>query len=123
MKKEAGDRDVNSDQVMITEPGGKHFAKGVILSWLVNTGGSNLKLLETATGLPGKLLSPLLAEMMEEKAIRLDRVVFRLETEVSAMDKIRIHRSHISAGRARQRGWTRRLPRWLRRLVKLGEKK
>jgi hypothetical protein len=31
---------------MITELGGKHFAKGVILSWLVNTGGSNFKLLE-----------------------------------------------------------------------------
>ena len=68
---------MNSDQDMITELGGKHFAEGVILSWLVNTGGSNLKLLETATGLPGKLLSPLLAEMMEEEAIRLDKVMFK----------------------------------------------
>jgi len=66
-----------SPVVLSFDIGGKHFAKGVILSWLVNTGGSNLKLLETATGLPGKLLSSLLAEMMEEKVIRLDKIVFK----------------------------------------------
>ena len=62
---------------MITEIGGKRVAKSVILSWLKGCGGSNLKLLETATGLPQELLSPLLAEMMEEKAIHLDRVIFK----------------------------------------------
>ncbi|MDO9580844.1 MAG: hypothetical protein Q7J06_09820 [Bacteroidales bacterium] len=67
----------NSPVVLGSDIGGKQFAKGVILSWLVGTGGSNLKLLETATGLPQKVLSPLLAEMMTEKAVRLDKVVFK----------------------------------------------
>lgn len=104
---------------MTTDLGGKSFAKGIILGWLVNTGGSNLKLLETATGLPGKLLSPLLAEMMLERTVRLNRVVFRMEKEgyTANMDRVKIHRSHILAKRASQRGWTRRLPRWLRHLV------
>ena len=63
---------------MITaEIGGKRVAKGVILSWLKGCGGSNLQTLETATGLPQKLLAPLLAEMMKEKAIHRDRVIFK----------------------------------------------
>ena len=63
--------------VMTGELGGRHFAKGLILAWLVNTGGSNAKLLETVTGLPPKILHPLLAEMMEEKTVRLDGAIFR----------------------------------------------
>ena len=108
---------MNKDLVMTTGLGGKHFAKGVILAWLVNTGGSNFKLLETATGLPGKLLVQLLAEMWEEKTVRLDGTVFSQDRRGCPMDRIKKHRSHISAREARQRGWTRRLPRWLRRLI------
>ena len=67
----------DSLEILSYDKGGKDFAKGVILSWLVNTGGSNLKLLETATGIPQKLLSPLLADMMLEKAVRLDKIVFK----------------------------------------------
>jgi len=63
--------------VLSSDTGGKHFARDVVLSWLVNTGGSNLKVLETATGLPQKLLSTLLTEMMLEKVVRLDKVVFK----------------------------------------------
>lgn len=62
---------------LMPELGGKDFAKGIILSWLAKTGGSNLKLLEFVTGLPQKLLSPLLAEMIEQKAVRLDGVVVK----------------------------------------------
>ena len=65
------------DELMCTEVGGKDFAKAAILSWLTDTGGSNLKLLETITGLPQKLLSPLLAEMMVQRAVRLDGAVFK----------------------------------------------
>jgi len=79
--------DMNKDLVMTGELGGRHFAKGVILAWLVHTGGSNLKLLETATGLPGKVLSSLLAEMMEEKTVRLDGVIFQQDTGGCTMDK------------------------------------
>ena len=63
--------------VLSLDIGGKHFAKEVILNWLSGTGGLNLKMLETATGLPQKLLSPLLAEMLEERTIKLDKVVFK----------------------------------------------
>ena len=112
---------MNKDLVMASELGGRHFAKGVILAWLVHACGSNLKLLETATGIPQKLLSPLLAEMMEEKTVWLDGAIFRQDTRSCAMDKVKIHRSHISSRRAKQQGWTRRLPWWLRRLVKGGE--
>ena len=66
---------MNKDLVMTGELGGKHFAKELILAWLVNTGGSNAKLLETVTGLPPKILHPLLAEMMEEKTVRLDGII------------------------------------------------
>ena len=59
------------------EPGGREFAKQVILSWLNETGGSNAKLLETVTGLPPKILHPLLAELMEERKVKLDKVVFK----------------------------------------------
>ena len=59
------------------EPGGKEFAKRVILSWLNETGGSNAKLLETVTGLPPKILHPLLAELMLEKTIGLDKATFK----------------------------------------------
>jgi len=78
---------MNKDLVMTGELGGRHFAKGLILAWLVNTGGSNAKLLETATGLPPQLLHPLLAEMMEEKTVRLDGVIFRQDTGGCTMDK------------------------------------
>lgn len=71
---------MNKDLVMTSELGGRYFAKGVVLAWLVHIGGSNLKLLETATGIPQKLLSPLLAEMMEEKTVRLDGAIFRQDT-------------------------------------------
>ena len=59
------------------EPGGREFAKQVILKWLNETGGSNAKLLETVTGLPPKILLPLLAELMEDRRIKLDKVVFK----------------------------------------------
>ena len=112
---------MNKDLVVTSELGGKPFAKGVVLAWLVHVGGSNLKLLETATGLPSKLLSPLLAEMMEEKTVRLDGAIFRQDTRGCAMDEVKKYRSHISARETRQRGWTRILPWWLRRLVRRGE--
>jgi len=67
----------SSPAVLSLDIGGKDFAKAAILSWLTNTGGSNLKLLETITGLPQKLLSPLLAEMMAQRAVRLDGAVFK----------------------------------------------
>jgi len=63
--------------MIVEEQGGKQFAKEVILSWLNNTGGSNLKLLETATGLPQKLLGPLLTELLEERKVKLDKVIFK----------------------------------------------
>lgn len=63
--------------MLVIDRGGKDYAKHVIWHWLSDTGGSNLKLMETATGLPQKLLSSLLAEMMLEKAVRLDKVVFK----------------------------------------------
>ena len=112
---------MNKDLVMTSEIGGRHFAKGVVLAWLVHVGGSNLKLLETATGLPGKVLSPLLAEMLAERTVRLDGAIFKQDAMGCAMDKVKKHRSHISSKRARTRGWTRRLPWWLRRLVKGGK--
>jgi hypothetical protein len=65
------------DELMRTEVGGKDFAKAIVIGWLIKTGGSNLKLLETVTGLPQKLLSPLLAEMMEQRVVSLDKVVFK----------------------------------------------
>ena len=59
------------------EPGGRESAKQVILNWLSETGGSNAKLLQTATGLPWQILHPLLAELMKDKKIKLDKVVFK----------------------------------------------
>jgi hypothetical protein len=59
------------------EPGGKEFAKQVILNCLECTSGSNTKFLQALTGLPPELLHPLLAELMDEGKIRLDRVIFR----------------------------------------------
>ena len=67
----------DSPTVLSFDIGGKEIAKSIILNWLVNTGGSNLKLLETVTGLPQKLLSSLLADMMLDKAVRLDGAVFK----------------------------------------------
>ena len=60
-----------------TEVGGKEFAKQVILEWLQETDGSNAKLLETVTGLPWQILHSLLAELMKEGEIELDRVIFK----------------------------------------------
>jgi hypothetical protein len=82
---------MDKDPVMTGELGGRHFARGVILSWLVHSGGSGLKLLETATGIPQKLLSWLLAEMMAEKTVRLDGAIFRQDTRGCLMDKIKVH--------------------------------
>ena len=59
------------------EVGGKNFAKQAILAWLGNTGGSNAKLLEIATGFPPKVLRPLLAELVKEKKVKLAGAVFR----------------------------------------------
>ena len=61
------------------EPGGREFAKQVILKWCREIGGSNAKLLQTATGLPWQILHPLLAELMEEGEIKLDRVIFKVK--------------------------------------------
>jgi len=65
--------------VLSLDIGGKQFAKEVILSWLSETGGLNLKLLETLTGLPQKLISPLLSELMSENIIKLERVIFKIK--------------------------------------------
>lgn len=46
--------------------GGKDFAKQFILKWLNDTGGSNLRLLEIATGLPINILKVLLNELLTE---------------------------------------------------------
>ena len=59
------------------EVGGQAYAKFLILEWLRETQGSNAKLLETVTGLPPKILHPLLAELMKDKKIKLDKVVFK----------------------------------------------
>ena len=59
------------------EVGGKNFAKQAILAWLGNTGGSNAKLLEIATGFPPKVLRPLLAELIREKKVRLDKLIYK----------------------------------------------
>ena len=59
------------------EVGGKNFAKQTILTWLGNTGGSNAKLLEIATGFPPKVLRPLLAELIREKKVRLDKLIYK----------------------------------------------
>ena len=59
------------------EVGGQAYAKFLILEWLRETQGSNVKLLETVTGLPPKILHPLLAELMKEGEIKLDRVIFK----------------------------------------------
>ena len=59
------------------EVGGKPYCKQIILQWLRETQGLNAKLLETATGLPWQILHPLLAELMEEGEIKLDRVIFK----------------------------------------------
>ena len=59
------------------EVGGKNFAKQTILAWLGNTGGSNAKLLEIATGFPPKVLRPLLAELIREKKVRLDKLIYK----------------------------------------------
>jgi len=63
----------------IIDHGGKDYAKELILRWLRDTGGSNLNLLEAATGLPSKITGPLLVELMEEGKIELDLVIFKLK--------------------------------------------
>ena len=68
---------MNEDYLLSFDVGGKAFCKQAILAWLEDVGGSNLKLLETVTGLPQKLLSPLLAELMLEKIVKLDKVIFK----------------------------------------------
>ena len=68
---------MNEDYLLSYDIGGKCFAKELIFAWLVDNKGSNLKLLETATGLPQKILGSLLAEMIAEKAIKLDRAIFK----------------------------------------------
>jgi len=65
--------------MLYLEPGGRDFAKQVILRWLEETGGSNLKVLETATGLPERLVSFLLAELMTEGRVKLDKAVFKVK--------------------------------------------
>ena len=62
--------------VLSLDIGGKQFAKELILSWLSETGGLNLKLLETLTGLPQKLISPLLFELMSEDRVEINRAIF-----------------------------------------------
>ena len=69
-------KEIDGGGMLSYDIGGKAMAKEIILAWLDETGGSTLKLLEMATGVPQKLLSPLLAEMIEEKAIKLDGVIF-----------------------------------------------
>jgi len=59
------------------EVGGQAYAKFLILEWLREIQGSNAKFLETVTGLPPKILHPLLAELMEKGEIKLDRVIFK----------------------------------------------
>ena len=65
--------------MLIFDHGGKDYAKELILRWLRDTGGSNLNLVEAATGLPSKITGPLLAELMEEGKIELDMVIFKLK--------------------------------------------
>jgi len=64
--------------MLVIDHGGKDYAKGLILRWLRMTGGSNANLLEVVTGLPPRLLGPLLAELMTEGDIALDKVIFKL---------------------------------------------
>ncbi len=65
--------------MLIIDHGGKEYAKELVLRWLRETGGSNRKLLETATGLPTKITGPLLAELIDEGKVKLDMVIFKLK--------------------------------------------
>jgi len=65
---------------MIPEAGGKVYAKSLILKWLGEVSGSNAKVLESALGLPPKILHPLLAELMAEGRVKLDKVIFKVKS-------------------------------------------
>lgn len=55
------------------EPGGKDFAKRFILAWLEQTGSSNIKLIERATGLPVNILKALLEELIADGSITYEK--------------------------------------------------
>jgi len=59
--------------VVYIEPGGKDFAKRVILKWLEQTGGSNIKLIERATGLPVNILGVLLKELIADGNVTYEK--------------------------------------------------
>jgi len=52
------------------EMGGKHFSKQLIISWTKEVGTTDLETLCVFTGLPNKLLLPLLHELEEEGALK-----------------------------------------------------
>ena len=59
--------------ILYFEPGGKDFAKEFIVTWLKETGGSNIKFLELATGLPINILTALLNELKEEDNVTYEK--------------------------------------------------
>lgn len=61
------------------EPGGKDFAKQLVLKWLDGTGGLNLKLLEIVTSLPAKILVVLLEELIAEDTIAYEKGFSRVK--------------------------------------------
>lgn len=68
------------------EPGGKDFAKRFVLEWLEQTGGSNIKIIESATGIPVTILKALLNELMFEGYVTYEKCyrgveVWRMEVE------------------------------------------
>jgi len=54
----------------LSEHGGKHFAKQLIVSWVKEVGTTDLETICVFTGLPDKLLLPLLCELEEEGAVK-----------------------------------------------------
>lgn len=53
--------------------GGRDVAKYLVLKWLRGTTGSNIKLLELATGLPANILEVLLDELITEDSITYEK--------------------------------------------------
>ena len=56
-----------------SEAGGRDFAKRFIIGWLYKTGGSNIRLLEQAIGLPVNILEVLLNELIAEGKINYEK--------------------------------------------------
>jgi len=62
----------------MTEFGGKSIAKELVVVCIEQTGGANINVISEITGLPKKLIVPILGELTDEGVVEHNRVIWKM---------------------------------------------